>query len=83
MVEFSCFFLEKIVYVCSGKVIIHERRRMGTTGRVHIRSSHPIPKRGRKEYEKTDNGGDAHQGLTRRKRDDKPIYSAKSVWLAS
>ena len=43
----------------------------------------PSPKRGRKEYEKTDNGGDAHQGLTRRKRDDKPIYSAKSVWLAS
>ena len=49
MEEFSCFFLEKIVYVCSGKVIIHERRRMGTTGRVHIRSFHPHPK---KEEEK-------------------------------
>ena len=35
MVEISCFFLEKIVYVCSGKVIIHERGRMGTTGIVH------------------------------------------------
>ena len=51
MVEFSCFFLEKIVYVCSGKVIIHERRRMGTTGRVHIRSFHPHPKRVKKEHE--------------------------------
>lgn len=28
----------------------------------------PSPKRGRKEYEKTDNGGDAHQGLTREKK---------------
>lgn len=51
MVEFSCFFLEKIVYVCSGKVIIHERRRMGTTGIVHTLGFHPIQKRVRKEYE--------------------------------
>ena len=76
MEEISCFFLEKIVYVCSGKVIIHERRRMGMTGRVHIRSSHPIPKDEEKNM-KTDNGGDAHQGLTRRKRDAKPTELAK------
>ena len=51
MEENSWNFLEKIVYICSGKVIIHERRRMGTTGRVHIRSFHPHPQKGRKEYE--------------------------------
>ena len=48
MEEFSCFFLEKIVYVCSGKVIIHERRRMGTTGIVHTLGFHPIPKKRKK-----------------------------------
>lgn len=38
----------------------------------------PSPKRGRKEYEKTDNGGDAHQGLTREKKGRQANHTRQS-----
>lgn len=83
MEEISCFFLEKIVYVCSGKVIIHERRRMGTTGIVHTLGFHPIPKKRKKRTWKQIMVGYPPRFNTGEKGTPSQPHSAKSVWLAS
>ena len=77
MEEISCFFLEKIVYVCSGKVIIHERRRMGTTGIVHTLGFHPIPKKRKKRTWKQITVGYPPKFNTGEKRDAKPTLLGK------